>query len=173
MSGDIYVVVVLGAMFALATLVPAMVPWLRPLYSAILPELGLFDSYRDRTRALSSARTSVHGDAWIGLLFGAMLLGLWMFTRRIPWWGSDSLLFFMTLFVLSPYLVAHVVFYSLFQQRLRRSLRHQLAERGHTICVQCGYDLRGQSEARCPECGERVHENRGGRGLPAAGQRSE
>ena len=39
------------------------------------------------------------------------------------------------------------------RNRLRRYLREQLVARGQPICLKCGYDLRGQIEARCPECG--------------------
>jgi len=41
----------------------------------------------------------------------------------------------------------------LFRRRIQRSLRSQLIERGVPICFECGYDLRGQLEPRCPECG--------------------
>lgn len=34
-----------------------------------------------------------------------------------------------------------------------RELRKLLRERGVPICLHCGYDLRGLTEARCPECG--------------------
>jgi hypothetical protein len=37
--------------------------------------------------------------------------------------------------------------------RVRRALRAYLADRGEPICVECGYDLCGQVEPRCPECG--------------------
>jgi hypothetical protein len=40
-----------------------------------------------------------------------------------------------------------------FRAHWRRSLREQLVERGVPICLDCGYDLRGQVEPRCPECG--------------------
>lgn len=33
--------------------------------------------------------------------------------------------------------------------------RHEIADR-ETRCRKCGYILRGISEARCPECGERI-----------------
>ena len=39
------------------------------------------------------------------------------------------------------------------RHRLRRFLRRQLLDRGIAICLKCGYDLRGQTEPRCPECG--------------------
>ena len=37
--------------------------------------------------------------------------------------------------------------------RIRRRLRQQLISDGFLICEPCGYDLRGLTEPRCPECG--------------------
>ena len=37
--------------------------------------------------------------------------------------------------------------------RLQREIRRELAARGYRLCIHCGYDLRGQTELRCPECG--------------------
>ena len=37
--------------------------------------------------------------------------------------------------------------------RIPRDLRARLAEMGLPICAECDYDLRGQVEPRCPECG--------------------
>lgn len=34
-----------------------------------------------------------------------------------------------------------------------RFLRRYLQGRGIAVCLKCGYDLRGQVEAHCPECG--------------------
>jgi len=39
------------------------------------------------------------------------------------------------------------------RNRCQRFLRQQLIASGIPICLKCGYDLRGQTEARCPECG--------------------
>jgi len=40
----------------------------------------------------------------------------------------------------------------------RKKLRLELAMGGTPICVGCGYDLRGQAERRCPECGVEFRE---------------
>jgi hypothetical protein len=40
-----------------------------------------------------------------------------------------------------------------FRVPVQRSLREQLVERGVPLCLTCGYDLRGQIDPRCPECG--------------------
>ena len=37
--------------------------------------------------------------------------------------------------------------------RLRMLIRAELNARGVPVCMPCGYDLRGQLEPRCPECG--------------------
>ena len=39
------------------------------------------------------------------------------------------------------------------RRRCRRFLRAELVSRGVPVCLPCGYDLRGQQEPRCPECG--------------------
>ncbi len=41
----------------------------------------------------------------------------------------------------------------LWRSKCRRFLRHELIARGVAICLKCGYDLRGQTTPRCPECG--------------------
>ena len=41
----------------------------------------------------------------------------------------------------------------LVRKPLIRYLREQLAAKGVPICIECGYDLRGQVDPRCPECG--------------------
>jgi len=41
----------------------------------------------------------------------------------------------------------------LWRHRCRRFLRSELIARGVPICLPCGYDLRGQNDPRCPECG--------------------
>lgn len=41
----------------------------------------------------------------------------------------------------------------LWRRQCRAFLREELVDRGVAICVKCGCDLRGQSVARCPECG--------------------
>ncbi|MGE3181608.1 MAG: hypothetical protein AB7N71_08255 [Phycisphaerae bacterium] len=46
-----------------------------------------------------------------------------------------------------------VVLTWLWRQKCRRFLRERLIEQGVPVCIPCGYDLRGLSENRCPECG--------------------
>ena len=41
----------------------------------------------------------------------------------------------------------------MFQRSIRGSLRTHLNDAGIPICMGCGYDVRGQTERRCSECG--------------------
>ena len=41
----------------------------------------------------------------------------------------------------------------IYRRRFKRYLRERLEAMGVPICIKCGYDLRGQEEPRCPECG--------------------
>lgn len=45
------------------------------------------------------------------------------------------------------------VYLCLRRETFRRSIREDLRKIGVPICIQCGYDIRGQVEPRCPECG--------------------
>ena len=42
------------------------------------------------------------------------------------------------------------------RRRYVQCLRWLIRERGVLICTGCGYDLRGQTEPRCPECGQPI-----------------
>ncbi len=42
----------------------------------------------------------------------------------------------------------------LWRKPCQRYLREQLVAKGVPICLHCGYDLRGRSDPRCPECGK-------------------
>ncbi len=39
------------------------------------------------------------------------------------------------------------------RKRDRTILRRYLVDAGYLVCLECGYDLRGQTISRCPECG--------------------
>lgn len=41
----------------------------------------------------------------------------------------------------------------LIREQISKNLRKLLLARGVPICLTCGYDIRGQVEPRCPECG--------------------
>jgi len=43
--------------------------------------------------------------------------------------------------------------FRLARRGIERHLRTRLLAAGVPVCMHCGYDLRGQTQARCPECG--------------------
>jgi len=116
----------------------------------MFPELDRYDDRREALRALTHARAS-SGQLTMVLWIVPIAIAIVLFTefvlvpRGLTWWGN--VIFWPT-----------VVFYPsvclwLRRQRIRVDLRRQLAERGIPICIQCGYDTRGLTEHRCPECG--------------------
>jgi len=40
-----------------------------------------------------------------------------------------------------------------FRGSIQKQIRVEMIARGIPVCMGCGYDLRGQVEPRCPECG--------------------
>ena len=38
-------------------------------------------------------------------------------------------------------------------KRLKARMQHRLEDADFLLCLECGYDLRGQATRRCPECG--------------------
>jgi len=91
----------------------------------------------------------------------------------MPWGGATPVLRF-TRFVVSVLLLAGVVLYlfRLLRPRYQYHLRGVVRQRGHEICLSCGYWLEGLGSDidHCPECGakrqpildvESATENRG------------
>jgi hypothetical protein len=125
----------------------------------LFPELGLFDE-RERPQALNLARKSIR-HVWILLSYVVVVL-LVMSAAFIVWQGIMPHLlatgvvrdvFLRGVVQVSVTLLALLATGWLWRRRIRRSLREQLQMRGVAICLVCGYDLRGQIQARCSECG--------------------
>jgi len=118
-----------------------------------ISELNYFENIFDRQEAVQSAladprirrRTNwLHGVLWVVLF--AMVWQLAFLTAAYFMALASSALIIMTmLYVQEKWVFGGETF--------RRLLREQLTARGVPICIGCGYDLRGQVEPRCPECG--------------------
>jgi hypothetical protein len=70
-------------------------------------------------------------------------------------WLARGRFWFVALFVFGPFQIVAcgALFIRVGRTPLRRYLRGRLLEIGVPVCTACGYDLRGQTVARCPECG--------------------
>lgn len=128
-----------------------------------LPELALFQSDQQRDAAVAQVIRGVgwlrRKEWWLAVL---VLVGGWGIIRLariglsqfIPGaqWSGDWLLLIANLFLYS------LIMRWFYRGAAQRELRKQLLNQGVPVCVQCGYDLRGQPAAApyCSECGRAI-----------------
>lgn len=132
--------------------------WFDPIrFSRFFAELELFDTPAARKEAWDRAiRVSVKTWQCLCFLVGnvvVMLVALWILGRFLV----------QSHVGLAGILCGFAVTYAwlwLGAKFIRRSLRAQLNEQGISVCMKCGYQLRGHVEARCPECGRTFNASR-------------
>ena len=132
----------------------------RRTYARIAPEITLFESAEKARAAVRAFRRSNWRSRrfWLALLLLMVAIGAVVavlefvalpFFRRhgAPSWlvgaaagfvGGASFGYWMQIAMRRP---------------LRRYLRETLVAAGVPVCLSCGYNLRGLTEPRCPECG--------------------
>lgn len=125
--------------------------------SRLFPELNLLESKSERKevyrRALKLLRR--RPQFWVFVLAAPIVLGgatvfavLWL-ERRFPMLHGLA-------GGMSGGIIGGTIggtFQYVFRRPLQKQMRIELVARGIPICIHCGYDLRGQVEPRCPECG--------------------
>lgn len=124
------------------------------------PELALFDGPEERSNAWRAAielpRQAVIAWAFLlcpllgigGGLLSAVIGG---YVRLQSWgWIWDDV---KSLPVVIPIVLSIPFVLWIRREHIEQSLREQLIRRGHPICTECGYDLKGLTDPRCPECG--------------------
>ncbi len=125
----------------------------RNAYLRQYPELGSFPSREAARAAWRRAMRSVYrsGWFWLGILAMSGVLSVLAVVvyRAVPQARTFG-----------PAVVGGIVGAATvvggfrgFHRRIHRTLRQELISMGIPICLHCGYDLRGQAEARCSECG--------------------
>lgn len=119
----------------------------------LFPELLLFDRGKERRRMKRRVMFNTRTLVACGLLTTFFVLGgphlflrIHLARLGLPHWA-------VTLVV--SLCVGGLVYAAAWVTRraVRRFLRVQLVNKGISICLTCGYQLRGQVEPRCPECG--------------------
>jgi hypothetical protein len=123
----------------------------------LFPELELVVDQQERRRILSAASSHIHMRPifWIALIAGSIvisvvlslaLVGLGRYVRISAGVRAGIV---ATIISASIGLLAQYAF----RKPMQKYIRQRLVEMGIPICIACGYDLRGQQEPRCPECG--------------------
>lgn len=120
-----------------------------------LPELACLDSDEEKNVALQKAACnrflnlsfSIIGLVYVCSIAPYLRYQLALHRPSVP--QALAALGLLLLFILIPlgYLLCCL-------RQVRASLRGQLLEKGFVFCARCKYDLRGQVESRCPECGQ-------------------
>ncbi len=130
----------------------------------VYPELALLDSDEDRRATLKALQRGLLRRP----LFWLMSCGLGALNGLAPLWSrylwipvvSNHLprwLVSMLPAILVGASLGLILQYA-WRRPLQRRLREELVARGIPVCIACGYDLRGQTEPRCPECGREFAE---------------
>lgn len=126
------------------------------------PEIRLLENREERRRAAGSMERTFYKDRrnWFSISMFALgvafvSLGCVMTCALIlrgPWSNIGLGVALILTLIVIPVLAQAFDFY---WHRKRRSkyLRKYLNEHGVPICMPCGYDLRGQVDPYCPECG--------------------
>ena len=132
-------------------------PIVSEFWYRIYPELRHFKSREELREAKNVFRKKVlwRRRGWgVVLVIAAAVGGLglvsarWLLSIGLPVWLASTVNLGVWLFLGS--------FASLFfwHRPYIRFVRQYLVDRGIIVCLKCGYDLRGQTIARCPECGK-------------------
>lgn len=130
-----------------------------PRFYKVYPELALFVDDAERTAILRTCQRRLlrMGRFWamallVGLLQGVVIIFMQhlvipLIPTRLPppiVAGLLSGLLGGSFMVLAQFA---------WRKPIQKMLRTDLVSRGVPVCLHCGYDLRGQTEPRCPECG--------------------
>lgn len=125
----------------------------------LFPELDLLPTRAEQRRLLRSAirkgeRENTRVITYTVMFLILQFLLLWaippvaqtVMGRSLDLWHEYACVALATIISTTTYIF-------LTRSAIRRYLREELRRVGFQICVNCGYDLRGQTDPRCPECG--------------------
>jgi len=122
------------------------------VYRWMFSELERFETLDDRRQVIERVKDAVgKRESYIGLLL-LFTLGFFAvdWAVRKPFGLPDWLV------PIKPgiaMVISGFVALYLMRRRLRPVLWQFMNERAMPTCMKCGYDLRGQVDRRCPECG--------------------
>lgn len=124
------------------------------MYYRYFPEARLFYAHEQRRARVDDVRGGRLEFVYCTVLLLIGLRGLFflldLMPSYVPWcprWAGAAMLVPVCGF--ASFGSMWVV-----RRKVRSSFRRRLIEVGIPVCIDCGYDLRGQVELRCPECGK-------------------
>lgn len=125
-------------------------------------EILLIGGTEERRRVYGSGTIAFLKDkstwiAFIGYAVGLIVLslgiaGLTVLVSRVGQWSVTGVKLAAILCALIPLFLIPLMWVRE-RKWMRAFLREYLNDHGIRICRNCGYDLRGQVDPRCPECG--------------------
>lgn len=125
----------------------------------LFPELALFETESERRAIVNrfAKRQWRTPQFWLCVLLYlvtcVLLVAAWLFLFHSSRWRGSLPPWSLGV----PIGLAGPILVLALRQTLRKPgrefIRQELCARGVPICVKCGYDLRGQVDPRCPECG--------------------
>lgn len=128
------------------------------MLQGMFPDLNRLDDPNERTRIYGESSRKLLGRPmyWVILLATAIGMALALFVVvqlvrpyvRLP----KAVIGGLTGGIIGGSITGIVQIF--FRRPLQLEIRKRLVEKGIPICISCGYDLRGQIEPRCPECGK-------------------
>jgi len=122
-------------------------------WKSVFPELDRFESKESRKKAMRCAGRTAHATSWfVAICTVGLVVGLMVKEHARKWLPVPSP-FFDGPFAWIMFLCIGVCYVLVIRKGARRALRQQLNDAGMPTCMDCGYDLRGQIDPRCPECG--------------------
>lgn len=129
------------------------------------PELSLFETEEERLQVLEELHWSrviwTLPKFWVITLTGGVL-GFCVSMRGSTFLSqylaprTAALLMCIPMFLIFIPALGLVTSYFL-RKGTALAIRRRLNEKGMSLCLECGYDLRGQVEPRCPECGTKAN----------------
>lgn len=142
------------------SLIDSLVDAYRRWWRRRFPELDLFATFEDAEAALFRAteqggmrrRDYVLVGLILFVIMAIILVAVIIQQSAGPVWSAVMRVVEWTLPVVLAFgIVSFLVYFH--RRAIQRSLREQLCAIGVPVCMACGYDLRGQVDPRCPECG--------------------
>jgi hypothetical protein len=117
------------------------------------PELEVLDDDNERRELFHECQQ----NAWTqfsGLVIACLCVGVmhrFLLPQLTRWTGWSVQRLEVPFWLLTVMTTAGLALW-ISRQLIRKRIRSTLLERGYSVCLHCGYDLRGTETNRCPEC---------------------